>query len=287
MIATDNRLSEPPVWAGQLFDRIVCGVDGTESSRVAAEQAVRLLAARRVLEFVAVVEESAVPLPPAAAKAEIDRRCDEARRGLVATASLCPRAYRRVALGDPARVLAAVARELPATLLVVGAPLTGRLGGLVLGPVGTHLLHDAPCSVLVARSCGDNTMFPRSIVVGHDGSPGAAVAAAVARELAHRFGAELRFLAATGGDPVRLDELGREPEVDWSELPPLDALVAASRAADLLVVGSRGLGGRRSLGSVSERVGHLAHSSVLVVRESSGDGGPAARVDDAVPDLQC
>ena len=45
---------------------------------------------------------------------------------------------------------------------------------------------------------------------------------------------------------------------------PVDALVSAG--ADLVVVGSRGLHGMKSLGSVSERVAHKADCSVLVVR---------------------
>jgi nucleotide-binding universal stress UspA family protein len=42
--------------------------------------------------------------------------------------------------------------------------------------------------------------------------------------------------------------------------------VLARLDPDLLVVGSRGLQGLRSLGSVSERVAHEARCSVLVVR---------------------
>jgi nucleotide-binding universal stress UspA family protein len=45
---------------------------------------------------------------------------------------------------------------------------------------------------------------------------------------------------------------------------PVDALSRLD--PDLLVVGSRGLQGIRSLGSVSERVAHEARCSVLVVR---------------------
>jgi nucleotide-binding universal stress UspA family protein len=48
-----------------------------------------------------------------------------------------------------------------------------------------------------------------------------------------------------------------------------DALVAASADADLVVLGSRGLHGIKSLGSVSERVAHQAASSVLIVRAPS------------------
>jgi nucleotide-binding universal stress UspA family protein len=53
--------------------------------------------------------------------------------------------------------------------------------------------------------------------------------------------------------------------------PPVDVLRKAAHdtGADLLVVGNRGLHGLRALGSVSERVAHQAHSSVLVVRRPS------------------
>jgi nucleotide-binding universal stress UspA family protein len=47
---------------------------------------------------------------------------------------------------------------------------------------------------------------------------------------------------------------------------PVDTLVDLAEEADLLVVGSRGLHGPRALGSVSERVGHQAPCSVLVIR---------------------
>ena len=57
--------------------------------------------------------------------------------------------------------------------------------------------------------------------------------------------------------------------LDFDERKPVDALVEASKASDLVIVGSRGLHGLESLGSVSERVAHQASCSVLVVREGS------------------
>jgi nucleotide-binding universal stress UspA family protein len=47
------------------------------------------------------------------------------------------------------------------------------------------------------------------------------------------------------------------------------ALRDASREADLLVVGTRGLRGLAAVGSVSERVGHHAPCSVLVVKSGA------------------
>ena len=49
---------------------------------------------------------------------------------------------------------------------------------------------------------------------------------------------------------------------------PVPALTAASADADLLVLGSRGLHGLKSLGSVSERVAHRAAGSVLIACSS-------------------
>lgn len=267
MTVTTARLAEPPAWFGTVFDRIVCGVDGTESSRVAVAQAVRLLGARRILELLSVVERSLGAWVGRIDSTDLERQYEEAQRALREGRAQCPRARSLIFFGDPGPVLVSAARQAEATLVVAGAPASGRLGGIVLGSVGTHLLHRAPCSVLIARPSADETAFPQSIIVGHDGSKGAAAAAAVAKELAHRFDAHLRILVASGGEPVQIDPLAQEDELEWSPLPPLDALATASAEADLLVVGSRGLHGLRALGSVSERIGHLAHSSVLVIRE--------------------
>ena len=56
----------------------------------------------------------------------------------------------------------------------------------------------------------------------------------------------------------------------------MPALVEASRDADLLVVGNRGLHGLRALGSVAERVAHQAACSVLVVRAAPTETMPEA-----------
>ncbi|MGZ8708280.1 MAG: universal stress protein, partial [Gaiellaceae bacterium] len=108
-----------------------------------------------------------------------------------------------------------------------------------------------------------------SIVVGVDGSPESAAAYAAARHLAQRFGAKLWPVVAHGGKGVdrHLAETIAGTQHDDLLDEPVTALVAATADADLLIVGSRGLHGLKSLGSVSERVAHQARSSVLIVRE--------------------
>jgi nucleotide-binding universal stress UspA family protein len=159
-----------------------------------------------------------------------------------------------------------------ATLVAVGSHDHRRLSGILLGSVATQLLHDSPCSVLMARA-PQSDRFPTTVMVAADGSTESAHAIRVATEIARRLDAELEAVVATGGQTdldvaavrATLDAAGA-PEIPLREdaEPPVEALTRL--APDLLVIGSRGLQGLRSLGSVSERVAHEARCSVLVVR---------------------
>lgn len=68
---------------------------------------------------------------------------------------------------------------------------------------------------------------------------------------------------ATGGEEF---DATRAVKAELDARRPVEALVEASRDADLLIVGSRGLRGMASLGSVAERVAHKAECPVLIVR---------------------
>lgn len=252
--ATGGLLSSPSTFA-----RIVVGVDGTEEGFEACRQASRLADPGATVEAAAVVE-----LAPGLLES-----LEQAATASLATATgiLGDRAQERRLYGFVVHELLAEAERIDATLLAVGTHGHPRIEEIVLGGIGGELLHRARCSVLVARAAPVEGAWPRSLVVGVDGSDEAEWAFAVATALARRFHCTVRAVVARGGKRVDRGAVAHgHPRVEVSPAAPVRALVEASAGADLLVVGSRGLHGVRALGSVSERVAHQAGCSVLVVR---------------------
>lgn len=179
-----------------------------------------------------------------------------------------------------------------ASMIVVGSRGLGGFRGLLLGSVSRQLCEHATCPVTVVRHLPeDRPVRLDTIVVGVDGSEHAARALDFAADLAVRsHGRIVAVHAATAGamvdaSVVPLATEGRNlPELldGWCE--PLHARgledhesvivegdartaliqVAEERDADLLVVGSRGLGpvSRLLIGSVSSSI--LQHSPVPV-----------------------
>jgi nucleotide-binding universal stress UspA family protein len=258
--------------APAVFERIVCGLDETPQSLDAVRQAARLRSPTGRLHVLTAVHLGSAAATGWSATRVSNELQQEAEDALGRALELSGEgATSRLVDGPPARSLLSELDREQATLLSVGSHSHHRLPGIVLGHVATTILHEAPCSVLVARPPKNSETFPRSIVVGIDGSPQSEAAYAVALQLAARFDASLTPLAAYGGKYIDTDALGRAvPDLDLDHRHAVEALVAAAAHADLLVVGSRGLHGLRALGSVSERVAHRAACSVLVIREPSG-----------------
>lgn len=252
------------------FNSVVCGVDGTPAGAAAADRAARLVTPTGLLTLVG-VDELTVAGSAMGPGTVVVPHPGEARKVVEGAAGAVAPLHERiesVALeGMSARALIQTAEERGGDLLVVGTHDTRRVAGILLGSTATFVLHDAASSVLIARE-GAKEHWPASIVVGVDGSGQSLEAYAAATSLAARFGASVRAIACTRGiDPAALERAQTAvPDLESSDYDPVDALVAASRGADLVVVGSRGLKGIRALGSVSERVAHEAVSSVLVVR---------------------
>jgi len=243
----------PTIDATAVLVTIVCGVDGSAEAAEAVRQAAVLASPEARIELVGVIHAGLVASVAAvmpAVTAEPERRLrKEAWAALADAAHDVPSGIEvttTLRTGPAAALLEVEAARLEAGVIAVGSHGQGRLAGRLLGSVATRLVHNAACSVLIARPA-PNVEFPLSIVVGVDDSEPSMRALAVARELSRRTGARL--------DPVHA--------LDNS---PAAVLIERATADDLLVVGSRGLRGFRALGSVSEAVAHRAPGSVLIVR---------------------
>jgi nucleotide-binding universal stress UspA family protein len=247
------------------FERVLCGVDATPQSLEAVRQCDQLRTADGALTVISVLELGSTAHAGWSGTQEAGLRA-QAEGALDAARAVVPHASFELLEGTPDQVLLSKAAELNATLLAVGTHGVSRPVGIALGSVTTLVLHEAPCSVLVARERPAGPA-PRSILVGVDGSPESAAAAEVAGALAERFQIEARLLAVRDDkdfDQSAVDLIA--DDVRFEDGKPVDMLVAMAQEDDLLIVGSRGLHGVRALGSVSERVAHRAGCSVLVVR---------------------
>lgn len=263
-----TQLETPPRTA-PVFARALVGIDASPESLEAARQAARiagsvtLLSAYDLSAGLVAGVGPAVPayLDEAPLRTAAEEAVESAREQIPESS---PETL--VATGRPWDLLLGELERGEYPLVVVGSHGTGRPLGILIGSTATELIHKAPCSVLVARKpLGE---FAKRIVVGVDGSDESVAAYEVAEALAERFGATLEVLAADVDEDLDIDGIHRSVPHRVHHVPdlPVEALVTASGDADLVVVGSRGLTGLKALGSVSERVAHLAPASVLIVR---------------------
>lgn len=261
-----------------VFERVVVGVDGSDFGFEALRQALALRAPDSTVRAVVVLEEAAAShagflAGDAAARLEEDAQLTYEK--VVELLGEQPSSSASLIQGSPVTALLSVCEEERATLVALGGRHRSRTAGLLLSGIATVVLHDAPSSVLFAHPQWGERWAPRRILVGVDGSRHAIAALAAADELAGRLGSALRVVSATGGKRIEMDAPWAERVDDWLPGDPVVNLVDSSIQADLVMVGSRGLHGLRSLGSVSERVAHRAHSSVLVVKDAEGPGTSA------------
>lgn len=275
--ATGDSKDLRPSGSQALFSRIVVGVDDSASSREAVRQAAALLDDDGSLTLLSVYDIAPTSLGGTGMGTPVYYD-QEAQRAAAETALESAREE----VGDRiqphaksvrGRAWEELIREVGddhTALIAVGSHGTGRAAGIVLGSTPTEVVHKAPCSVLVARAVG--RPVPQKVVVGVDGSPESGAAYAIARRLASRFSAELWPVVAHGGKGADRNQVETIVGHRFEELQgePVQALLAAAADAELVVVGSRGLHGLKALGSVSERVAHQAHVSVLVVRGGHG-----------------
>jgi nucleotide-binding universal stress UspA family protein len=171
-------------------------------------------------------------------------------------------------------------------LLALGAPANTWLRGLFVASVGDTALGSLVTPLLVARPAPAGQRFPDRILVASDCLEGSDGLVELAAEFARTYGASVILLHVTGHEPhVRRDgveekarrlqdqshslqrRVGDASEVRSEPGRAHDVIVetAKSLGASLVLVGSRRLDGLRAVGSVSRRVAHEAHCSVLLV----------------------
>jgi nucleotide-binding universal stress UspA family protein len=262
--STGSRLARDDA----IFGHVLVGIDETPESLIAAVQAGVLRAPDGRLVLLAVAERYlAAHAGLAAADAEehlvADTSADLARaRELVEADDAI------LASGRLVDVLSTECSKRGATLVAVGVRPHRRLSALTFGGHDVEALHDAPCSVLIARP-GWGPHKPERIVVGVDGSPEARTAEAAARSLAGRLGCDVVPVVGLGGT---IDAALLRAERDDALLDPgslVDGVVDASSKASLIVVGRERKGGRRWGGDFVERVVYSARCSVLVVQHEA------------------
>ncbi|WP_432043900.1 universal stress protein [Streptomyces cadmiisoli] len=290
---------------------VVVGVDGSASSLAAVETAAREARLRgaglRVVHaFVwpgmhVPVDPSPLGPPEGEIRKVVERLVGEAMARARSTAPDVDVAH-AVVMGEPVTVLEAQSRD--AQLVVVGSRGKGGFVGLLVGSTAVHLAAHSTCPLLVVRGVADDT---GPVMLGVDGSATGEQAVSFAFAEASLRKAPLtavhawtRWNAALpapqdsaepyANPPGRLAEqeerLLAEALAGHRERHPdvavqhrvvhggtREALIEASRGAQLLVVGARGRGGFAGLllGSVSQAVLHHAHCPVAVVRGAEGE----------------
>jgi len=284
---------------------VVVGVDGSPASlaalRWAADEAARRGGALRILTAYRWTWPETLAAPTGAAEQAAREQAEQvAARAAAAARAADPNLPVSCAAvpGGAAEVL--LPGAICGALLVVGSRGHGELTAALLGSVGNQVATHATGPVAVVRGRTDTATGP--VVVGMDGTPAADSILATAFDLAAARRCALTavraFTAPVGPWSVELppfpyDREARRTELDqglrqqvtrWAEKYPevpvevmvrsgetANILVAASRQAQLMVLGSRSHGGFAGLllGSVSAHLIHHADCPVLIARPSA------------------
>lgn len=198
---------------------------------------------------------------------------------------------------SPARMLVEFAEREDAGTLVVGSPHRGKIGRALLGSVAEHVLHHAPCEVVIAPrgyAAQPHTGLAK-VGVAFDGTPEAQTALRRAEEIARSSGASIEIIVAEDvvvsgvKDAMSSRSLNAAPGVLKSALESVDPSIEAegkvldpgwrqivrevaraiadtcSDDVDLLVLGTRPGTNRFFYGSVSKCLIDTAPCPVLVV----------------------
>jgi nucleotide-binding universal stress UspA family protein len=299
---------------------VLCPIDFSEFSRRALDHAAAL--AKAYEGTVTVLHVTPATLPPLSGLASVtaDTLEPEVRQKLrndllerlktfAASAAAMVRVDAHVEEGQNAAQIVALARSLPADLLVMGTHGHGGFEKLILGSTTAKTLLTAPCPVLTIPPAPEATVAPglfRRILWAADFSPSADRALACALSLAGKADGRITPLHVLEGLPgprgaaalaafdvasyrrgleadarEQLRERLPEDAARWCEeaevragKPYEEILSAAERLeADLIVMGVQGHGAVADalFGSTAYQVARRASCPVLTARAAAGE----------------
>lgn len=264
--------------ADGLFVDVLCAVDGRRRSYAAVEQAAILAGPQARITLLAVTAETGsgvykhAAISPRRAEGILEHAERIAQEAGVSCAGVIEPE------GPPTQQVLrhAAGRDL----LALGAPATSWLGGRFLESVADGALDVLTAPVLAARALPAGAhRFPERILLASDGLDGSDELVDWVGRLAGEHGSSVTLLHTIGVEsnarPHRIQEQGNRLEraIDGACVArvevgaPAELIIDAAKgdASSLVVMGSRRLGGLKAIGSVSRKVVHKAHCSVLLV----------------------
>jgi nucleotide-binding universal stress UspA family protein len=141
-----------------MYQHIVVGFDGSDSSRRALKEGVRLARLGGGAEVLVTLVEEHLPKYPSAVSETTEEReaIDAYFVKLQAEAEALGAEHGvkltvRIVTGNAPKLLCDVAKEMHADLLVIGASGRSGLWAGMLGSTADKVVDHAPCSVLVVR----------------------------------------------------------------------------------------------------------------------------------------
>ncbi len=292
--------------------KIMIGYDGSPHAEAALADLKRAGLPRKVEAMVFSVSEEWMPAPaslggvvtpfPRFESEAQDEALKLAQSAKATLKTLFPdwQIHAEAVTGSPGNMLIWKSDEWKPDLIVVGSQGRTALGRFFFGSVSLKVLHQADCSVRIARPDRKSLDAPMRLIVGVDGSPDsdAAVRAITTRhwpkgseacvvsgmlispsvtsgmiaiEVEKRIlGEKARIAEAVASAVKTLQGVGLATSSVVKEENPRSLLCteAENRDADCIFVGTTGMGRieRTLIGSVSSAVAMRAHCSVEVVR---------------------
>lgn len=268
-----ERAGEEPATAAprRVFTEALCGVDGSDASFAAVEQAAQLVGRGGHLTVLVVTSLRRGTGQMSTAAELVEHATMLADRAGVSS---------RVEV-DPARPVPEVVSEWAAghDLLAIGAPPRSVLAGMLFSGVTDTAIRLLSTPLLVARPVGAARAFAERVLVASDGLGGSDELVGYASRVASEAGSALTLIHALSRRSVsrraRID--AQVQNIDLRGIDGTSAVIESGDAheaiiatcarldASLVVMSSRRRSGLSTLGSVSRRVVHHGGCSVLLV----------------------